>query len=386
VAGAFVWLKADAGFTPSLWSDQSGSGNHGRQTTAANQPTAGPAADVNFNPSVQFGNNKWMQINNGIFRAGQTYTAGSIYAVVEPGVVPGEVWVYNESTNDFCRNPVFDLRSNNQALYQWERSVGLGACQALTAQWLAKNAAPQVGVAKLLSASTNVAPATNKRLLYIDGIQGDQSDIGTSFTETAPDCPAWVGANRSAWDCAGTPDNFSNGRIAEIIIFDDNTSRAGTNRSKIESYLAIKYGITEQSGQLPKFRRYLRLECRRRRLPARDCRHRARLCFRAQPEAVAKRGTQLAGGHGARHLRHRQRQQHGRLWRRPTLHGLGQQRRQHRGEHGHFGSPRWETHGPHLAAARDGHGGQCPGAYPHQRFLPGLRRAGAAGAQHQRDL
>ena len=53
VAGAALWLKADAGAAPAQWSDQSGNNFHFPQADGARQPTIA-SNEINFNPSVSF--------------------------------------------------------------------------------------------------------------------------------------------------------------------------------------------------------------------------------------------------------------------------------------------------------------------------------------------
>ncbi|MDP9959600.1 hypothetical protein [Chryseobacterium lathyri] len=82
VADLGLWVKADDGFAPSLWSDKSGNDYHLTQSTAGLQPVLANSADkFNFNPAVNFdnkvmGNNQ--VANRGVNNSLSLYSVASL--------------------------------------------------------------------------------------------------------------------------------------------------------------------------------------------------------------------------------------------------------------------------------------------------------------------
>nr|WP_315165093.1 LamG-like jellyroll fold domain-containing protein [uncultured Flavobacterium sp.] len=79
-------------------------------------------------------------------------------------------------------------------------------------------------------------PTTNGMELYKDGLRIDNTEVGVPKFENSSNNRYWLGRSQSYNGSFG-------GRIAEVISYSARKNNT-TERRKIESYLAIKYGIT----------------------------------------------------------------------------------------------------------------------------------------------
>ena len=215
-----LWLRADLGFTPSSWADQSGLMNNATQATGANQPAlAGTSNYINFNPAVDFdGTNDIMQVSaSALGTNASQYTLFSVVSADAGGsVVVQEI---NACSNAGV-NPQFTAAGD----LNWHSS----ACVASPA---ATGGGLVTTQAVLNAADRNSGTGTGAT--WRNGTAGGTltRDINSGSAEEI-----WIGGRVD-----GSPDNF-NGRIAELALYSVQLSAA--DRIRVESYLAVKYGIT----------------------------------------------------------------------------------------------------------------------------------------------
>ncbi|KPV60980.1 hypothetical protein QJ48_02610 [Paenibacillus sp. A3] len=223
---AVLWLKADAGVTPATsdpsttltgWEDQTGTvgfqvyGTPGYRT-----------GGVNFNPVVTFSNKDAL---NGYLSGKQKVNYADGYAVFKgSGTVVGSV--YNLANYGAA---VFGIQDNK--LY-----VGNGTNYTYYQYSFDNNTAK----ARHHLAGYDISTGAKKADVSVNGKSGVASLNNGSYPVPASlEFAPMIGGTSSGWA------NYD-GEIAEVILFSEST--AG-NRSKIESYLALKYGLTLNGGQ-----------------------------------------------------------------------------------------------------------------------------------------
>lgn len=232
-SGNILWLRADIGVTGTAtvtnWIDQSITG--GNDATNAIAPSKIDNG-VNFNPTINFiGDDKSMKIVNGIFDTGQTYPNLSAYIVSKANTVDN-TWVFQENFSSagyfLATIPWSDSR-----IYYGTEGSGADASElmptALRTEYVITNFYGSTG--------TNT-PSGNNQAVYLNGenlggTNGFPNNINGDSTEDFT-----IGV--------GDGNQFFNGEIAEIIVFADVPT--SLQQQKIQSYLALKYGITLVQG------------------------------------------------------------------------------------------------------------------------------------------
>ncbi len=240
VAGASFWIKADAGTSTttdggvlSTWNDQSGNARNAAAPTTANSPTYynNSTRNVNFNPVVNFNyasqtaaNASYMNIaSNGILSTGNN--PYEVYVVVAPGTgnssgSAGKFLFAGSGINGFN---AFDVRSGNSFNDSWDlNDLIVGSV------WTSN-------YPSLASFDFN----STQRTMFVSG-----ASVGTRVNgnHVATDVNNALGCQVIP---GGTNSEFYDGSIAEIITY-ANTAHVQATRNQVESYLAIKYGITLQ--------------------------------------------------------------------------------------------------------------------------------------------
>lgn len=233
------WVKANAGTsstvntTPlTLWGDQSGNSRNASSAAAATSPIYydNSTNNINFNPVVNFDAASqntaladFMDItSNGILSSGNN--PYSVYAVIKPGTgnqsMPGK----------FLFSGIFDAAGNTF------NSFDIRTGSALNDSWCLND---------LISTGQWTASYPSLATYDFNTLQRQMFNAGTSVgtkvgsARNSPDLNSALGCQRAV-----VPNKeFYDGSIAEIISY-ANTSHDATTRYKIESYLAIKYGIT----------------------------------------------------------------------------------------------------------------------------------------------
>jgi hypothetical protein len=253
VTGAKVWLKANAGTSTTTqgvvvsdWNDQSGNannaaynsspyfGNGGSHPTASNIVTY-QQTGINFNPSLRFPG-----------------TTGSNYGILQ-GPISGSL-----STNNISSYVVFRMNGstplhgnvanlyggggditniNNAALLTRVGSTTINVVSRRLGYdgsglvFDSKDLGPAIGPAAALAATHFTT--NNLWKMELNGVTGTSTYTTTAFT--SPNYRLGIGA----YD--GT--DWLNGDIAEFILYPSDQTASGNNNIRIESYLALKYGI-----------------------------------------------------------------------------------------------------------------------------------------------
>lgn len=235
ITNTSFWVKANVGTSSttnntliSSWNDQSGNSRHATNPNADHQPRFydNASKNMNFNPVVEFdeaGQDEdyadFMDIaSNGILPDGNT--PYEVYAVIVPGAAnlstPGKFLFAGEAgAGNFN---AFDVRSGNSINDSWNMNDLI---------------------------VPNIWAVDSLLMLTFDYNcrQREAYKAGTSIgTLISPARAALSYNNALAYQRTGNLE-FYDGGIAEIITY-ANTSHSTTTREKVQSYLAIKYGIT----------------------------------------------------------------------------------------------------------------------------------------------
>ena len=222
VSGASIWLKADQGVTTGAtltWADQSGNNRNGVQSTATNQPTVSSTA-FNFNPALTFdGTNDYLSVQN---LAGLPTGATQVqqFAVANNLNIPGNFQhIFTYGTGTLGRS--FGLAKQN----------GTG------------NAATVLYSQDAISSSGEFSGG---ELALLDGKYTGTNVVISSFGVQRI-TQAYSSNRTTAFGYVGVDPTLAlttcwNGNIPEIILYPTNLTAAEVNR--VNSYLAIKYGIT----------------------------------------------------------------------------------------------------------------------------------------------
>lgn len=220
-----VWLKANAGFTPSEWTDNSGNANHYTQSNLTRQPFTGTKM-YNFNPVVDFGGAASSDARFMVVPTGQPYSANgsnsSVFTVnLDRGVggyadILGFGGTTTTSSLTDANLPVFTRLGANVISYPY--SDASPALPAVVANRLYLN-----------DVSYTVGTA---------GIKYAQNGTTGSNTQTF----AAGYARHADGSILGSQPQVRNGLIGEVIAYERDLTEP--EKQRIRTYSAIKYGIT----------------------------------------------------------------------------------------------------------------------------------------------
>ncbi|MFP2996265.1 Calx-beta domain-containing protein [Spongiivirga sp. MCCC 1A20706] len=240
-----LWLKANAGVTGTTavtqWDDQSGNDNHVAQGITGKQPDA-TLNTINFNPTVTFSGDANDATGDGM-QTINTITldqSASIFAVTTRPT-------QNTGTNTSFRSVVasaedWGASTNNNGYW-----LGYGR-DNLEARGTSHSVA---GLNTFISGPNATGDSAFLSTLINNGgtteLFGNALSAGT-FTNTVAGSSAFfydIGQN-SAVPAPFGPERHFAGDIGEIVVY--NQTLSVTEKQQVESYLAIKYGITLNSG------------------------------------------------------------------------------------------------------------------------------------------
>ncbi len=214
-----IWLKADAGVVDppgaTAWADQSGLSN---TATAVNTPILTDDA-LNFNPGIEFvtGDNDHFTLDPTLLPLGNSTRT---YFVVSTAGAAGN------------QQPTFSHGSNNTservALYHSTDTVAVrlnGGAKVYT-----------VSIPSLLAMHAYDGGTVNDGFrVHLNGQEQSTGSGGITLNTTTN--AAYVGLNV-------TGAQPYNGKIHEIIAYDRDLTVTAGDAEKVQSYLALKYGIT----------------------------------------------------------------------------------------------------------------------------------------------
>lgn len=216
-----LWLKADAGTNTvidganvSSWTDQSPESNDAAQGTGGNQPTF-KEVGINNNPSITFnGSTSYMTYGLTSFPIGATDR--TIYVVLNYDDITATYQIpFSYGTTSGSRANGFAFsNTGNLHYFGWGNDI---------------------------VQTSFVNP--NEAHIYGATYDGATARLFSEGTELTSGAKTWNTANNTAY--LGRQLNggeYYNGNISEVIVFSQELSQS--DREKVDTYLAIKYGIT----------------------------------------------------------------------------------------------------------------------------------------------
>ncbi|UKM66272.1 T9SS type A sorting domain-containing protein [Flavobacteriaceae bacterium GSB9] len=265
-----LWLKSTRGITKddvsnklSKWADIGTNGKDAIQTASANQPTYldNAASNINFNPVIEF-QNDGSSISQYLYNADNGFYSHDIFIVMESDVdvssssgmtiFSGSISDiiapenYVDDANDVTGVGLGDYTANLSGERLWYNQ---GSSTTNPYYVLLASSARAYDVAGIINVGNKSATVSDgMRILFnsIDDALSPTQTISTfenvGFIDTAPDPDITLGTPYNIGKNLNASMGNLNGRVAEIFTFAERVS--DTDRQKIESYLAIKYGIT----------------------------------------------------------------------------------------------------------------------------------------------
>lgn len=244
-----LWLKANAGAESSaavpagngelvqFWRDQSPNGYDGQQDASGERPILDLTNTINGNPVFIFdGNNDHFPITALNYPAITTPSALTIYAILST-TNGGEGVILSYDRNEYFR---FAADHNNSG------GFGLSTTNSgSTIDDFNANGTPEDdGVPHILGGSFDSGVSGTNKYLYFDGTIDNSTDAGNTALGTGTTRFGFLGVGSEANSFNGSqgPTNYLEGSLAEVFYFSDALTL--TERQQVESYLAIKYGIT----------------------------------------------------------------------------------------------------------------------------------------------
>lgn len=251
VAGAFLWLKANAGVTTSgssvtSWEDQSGSGNHVYSQSAPYGPPTYVTGVINGKPVIRFSAASANVLQGGsnvpfFTSAAQGLTTFAVFSTTDGNTQRFILALtYNHCVGNFEFG--FSVDQTNDGNFGVHRGCGLGTISAggtilaginymMTLRALPSGAAP--ANIEIFRNGTSLPVGTANLGLWLAGGGYDTSaglpTIGARFD--------------GVWEVGGPFfDAYQDGDIAEVIVYRNNLSDA--ERILVECFLAGKYGLS----------------------------------------------------------------------------------------------------------------------------------------------
>lgn len=252
-----TWLKANVGVTTAtdastvtLWEDQFLAENDATTLTSAptfRDGTASGAEDINFNPTIDFldATERGLQIANNLeFNTGTSYTKKAINLAFRTGNdITVKQQVYEQGDNDRGLNVY--VRAGSLYVGGWNipTTDGTGDDWGFSSTSTSSIATETEYIVTLELDGDTGGSGTIRA--YLNGeLFGTISSVGILFGDASSPEEIGVGDthNESRYDDGTTAAASFYGSISEIIYCNEPTGFTG--RANIESYLAIKYGIT----------------------------------------------------------------------------------------------------------------------------------------------
>ncbi|KGL63876.1 choice-of-anchor D domain-containing protein [Polaribacter sp. Hel1_85] len=228
VASNLLWLRADIDVTGTTsvteWLDQA----NDIALIAENTIGTGPEkidTGLNFNPTLEFdGTDEYMFIDGGILGNNVQVDDIWVYAVSLTNV---DDYVYN--TSQGTGNTRFYFLTPNQ---NSEFAFKFGSADAITTNWGANTG--EFNLWNAGSSTSTSTPSNSNKSLYRNGLELATDNIAASVVSNSSQ-DFYLGSRN------GTQ-NYLDGEVAEIMVMDAVPSPK--EQQHIQSYLAIKYGIT----------------------------------------------------------------------------------------------------------------------------------------------
>ena len=231
VAGANLWLKANDGPSSTTnntpitnWENKATGGfPNPSQATVANQPLYIDAVpDTNFNASIRFdGGNDWMGANTTTFPT----TNYSVYAVYKSTDASGALFTVTQ--------PVSPSAGNHDRQFGFT-NPGRFSNRIWNNETISSTNTYNNGTSHIFSNHVSNNTTNNALNGQENKVNGVQVALGTKNASNFNWAIGFVLGGHTAW-------GYLNADVQEFIIIGDLNV---TQRQQVESYLAIKYGVT----------------------------------------------------------------------------------------------------------------------------------------------
>ena len=235
-----LWLKADAGVTGTspvtAWGDQSSSL---LDATASGTPAL-VTDGLNFNPTITFNgsSDRFTTASTSLFSSGSS--PASFFIVFDTDNGSGQRFLVNQRYNNNCNTNIQLGYTAGGASRNYGLHIGCGHASGAPTGTIQDNT---FYLMSTLLLNTGNAPANinifqNGASLTVSNNSNGFTDAGSYDTQSVP---IDIGVRNDAFG-GSSLDAYHDGDIAEIIVY--TSTPTATERQQIESYLAIKYGIT----------------------------------------------------------------------------------------------------------------------------------------------
>ncbi len=237
--GGVLWLKADDGTTETMtagdkvgyWEDRSGQANDVMQTDSAYMPVISDSL-LNFNPTVQFtaANATWMDIPDGIVDT----SSWRSFSVIRGGAA-NTCWMAmgDGSTEDPAIMHMLSSTTGDALSLML-----MGGNDGTTLNF--DNGYLSAGSPAVLITTSDVKDSTRAGVNGFAQLADSADAKGSPYYFTL-----------GAFDKKSGMSNFYDGEIAEVIWFCATDWKEDSEKEHIiESYLALKYGFTLDSGRI----------------------------------------------------------------------------------------------------------------------------------------
>lgn len=241
VSGASLWLKADgdnsvttdASGNVSKWSDFSGNANDMTQSTDIKRPAYinNSLGTINFNPVLSFnGSNNELSDSNGVFGT-STNSNAAVFVVSSVKTVQNSSIFYEIVKNQSNTDTQFTLHApwGNSNMY-WDGTN----TNRIETPW-----GGTVNTPYIWTGWNNASLSPNKTSLRRNGTEIVSGTTMNNYS--GQNKPMYIGSLGSS--------SYYDGSIGEVIIY--KTALSKEQRIQVESYLAIKYGITLGTSTAP---------------------------------------------------------------------------------------------------------------------------------------
>ncbi|TAG95467.1 MAG: LamG domain-containing protein, partial [Bacteroidetes bacterium] len=238
-----LWLKADAGVTQttgvSQWNDQS---PNGLNAVSGSNPTF-VASGLNFNPTILFNgtSHRLATASTSLFSSNSSPV--SFFTVFNTTDNSGQRFLVNQRFNNNCvTNIQLGYATGFGGVGNYGLHTGCGNA-AVAPNSTIPNSTYQMMSTLILNTGTTPANINTFR----NGASVSVSNDGAGYTSagsyetSTQNVPIEIGVRNDAYLGSGY-NGFHVGNIGEIIIY--TSTPTATERRQVESYLALKYGLT----------------------------------------------------------------------------------------------------------------------------------------------
>lgn len=238
-----TWLQGDKGITLSgaevtLWEDQQGS--HDASSVSGNRPDISTGS-INFNNAVDFvsSNSDYLSASTGGFYTNDYFIVFQPDNTINSSTTNQSVFTADRTGGDFDGGSAdfagLTLGSFTSAFSNEIILHGMGGASTWRSAFTGSESISS-GQPYIFNVKDNAAVSPTGTDIYQDGVTINNNTAGSHVS--GANLPYVLGAYHDL----NPAEDFFDGKIAEVITFSSRLDDA--NRRKIQSYLAIKYGIT----------------------------------------------------------------------------------------------------------------------------------------------